>query len=148
MKTFPMTKSLYDFSELKRRQKQEKKEKEKAEKLAAAAAAQQEKQDKATVKKENDEDLDEHVRTSSFFFLLIEQCHEKTWFLDICKSKGAYQLLSFAFATWLVQSLYFLNQFFQVSIHLLWLYMRVYARTNNPKVWFSRDIAEIVVCPE
>ena len=64
---FLMTKFLYDFSELKRRQKQEKKEKEKAEKLAAAAAAQQEKQDKATVKKENDEDLDEHVRTSSVF---------------------------------------------------------------------------------
>ena len=47
--------------------------------------------------------------------------------LCICENKDADQLRgklisAFVFATWIVQSLYFLNPKFQASSHLLWLY--------------------------
>ena len=45
---------------------------------------------------------------------------------------------AFVFATWIVQSLYFLNPKFQVSSHLLWLYSPVCVRTwaETPKTGF------------
>ena len=52
---------------------------------------------------------------------------------SICENKGADQLpgntaqliSAFVFATWIVQSLYFLNPKFQASSHFLWLYSPV-----------------------
>ena len=50
----------------------------------------------------------------------------------ICENKEADQLAvtaklisAFVFATWIVQSIYFLNTKFQASSHLLWLYSPV-----------------------
>ena len=57
-----------------------------------------------------------------------EPCYEKNGFLYMRKKRrrSAAQLISaFVFATWIVQSLYFLNQKFQASSHLLWLYSPV-----------------------
>ena len=63
---------------------------------------------------------------------LIEPCREKTPFY-IWKNKAADQscavtaqlISAFVFATYVVQSLFFLNQVFQASNHLLWLYSPV-----------------------
>ena len=58
--------------------------------------------------------------------IIIEPGHEKTGFLHM-RNKDADQLCgnreadqrAFVFATWIVQSLYFLNPKFQASSHLL-----------------------------
>ena len=71
--------------------------------------------------------------------------HEKTCFLAYAKTKAkiscaaTMQLISaFVFATWIVQSLYFLNPKFQASSHLLWLYSPILCRTwsGTPKIGF------------
>ena len=55
------------------------------------------------------------------------------------------QLISvFVFATWLVQSLFYLNPNFQASSHLLWLYRPVCVR---PEDRFSHNEAHVIVTP-
>ena len=69
----------------------------------------------------------------------------------ICENKDADQLRgtaklisAFVFATWIVQSLYFLNPKFQASSHLEWLYSLVCVRPGqNPHFWFSHVGAHI-----
>ena len=63
--------------------------------------------------------------------MLIEP-HEKNWLFAYAKTKTQIscavtaQLISaFVFATWIVQSLFYLNQKFQASSHLPWLYSLV-----------------------
>ena len=68
--------------------------------------------------------------------------HEKTNVLPmrIPKLIGA-----FVFATWIVQSLYFLNTKFPASNHLQWLYSPVCVKPGqNPHCWFSHDVAHIL----
>ena len=43
----------------------------------------------------------------------------------ICENKDAELISAFVFATWIGQSLYFLNPKFQASSHLMWLYSPV-----------------------
>ena len=52
---------------------------------------------------------------------------------------------TFVFATWIVQSLFFLNPKFQASSHLLWLYSPVCVgpQVGNPEDWFSHNEAHI-----
>ena len=51
---------------------------------------------------------------------------------------------AFVFATWIVQSLFFLNPKFQASSNLLWLYSLVCVRPGRKaKCWFSHDAAQI-----
>ena len=53
---------------------------------------------------------------------------------------------AFVFATRIVQSLYFLNQKFQTSSHLLWLYSWfVSDLVGNPEDRFSHNVAHIMV---
>ena len=56
-----------------------------------------------------------------------EPCHEKAGFLHMRISFAVTTKLisAFVFATRIVQSLFFLNQKFQASSHLLWLHSRV-----------------------
>ena len=50
---------------------------------------------------------------------------------------------AFVFATWIVQSLYFLNPKFHASSHLLWLYSLVCVGPGQkPERWFSHDKAQ------
>ena len=59
------------------------------------------------------------------YVILYEPPHEKTGFSHMRKQRrrSAAQLISaFVFATWIVQSFFFLNPKFQDSNHLLWLY--------------------------
>ena len=52
---------------------------------------------------------------------------------------------AFVFATWIVQSLYFLNTKFQASSHLQWLHSLVCVRPGqNPHCWFSRVTAHLI----
>ena len=54
---------------------------------------------------------------------------------------------AFVFATWIVQSLYFLNLKFQASIYLL--YSLVCVRQGwKPECWFSHDAAHFTLFPE
>ena len=55
---------------------------------------------------------------------------------------------AFVFATRKVQSLYFLNQKFQISSHLLWLYASRFLRdqVRNPEDQFSHNEAQILQC--
>ena len=51
---------------------------------------------------------------------------------------------AFVFATWIVQSLYFLNAKFQASSHLQWRYSLVCVKPGqNPHCWFSRVEAQM-----
>ena len=53
---------------------------------------------------------------------------------------------AFAFATWIVQSLYFLNPKFSVSSHLLCLYSLVCVEpVRKPHYLFSHDAARTMV---
>ena len=62
----------------------------------------------------------EHDMTSSY-----ETHHEKTG-LCICENKDTDQLISaFVFATWIVQSFFYLNPKFQAYNYILWLYSLV-----------------------
>ena len=68
--------------------------------------------------------------------VIIESHHVKTEFLHICENKYAItaQLISaFVFAIRIVQSFY-LNPKFQVSSHLLWLY--IWVCVGHPKTGF------------
>ena len=73
-----------------------------------------------------------HFRSFHYYVIrstLFKPRREKTGFC-ICENKDADQLRgdavsAFVFATWIVQSLCFLNPKFQVSNHLLWLYSPV-----------------------
>ena len=52
---------------------------------------------------------------------------------------------AFVFATWIVQSLYFLNTKFQASSHLQWLYSLIYVRPGqNPHCWFPHVAAHFL----
>ena len=54
---------------------------------------------------------------------------------------------AFVFATYIVQSLCFLNTKFQASSHLVWLYSLVFVRPGRkPECWFSHDEAHLTVC--
>ena len=69
----------------------------------------------------------------------------------ICKTKAqisfavtAKLISAFVFATWIVQSLFFLNPKPQASSHLLCLYSSVCVRpVRKPHCWFSHDAAHI-----
>ena len=68
----------------------------------------------------------------------FEPHYEKIGFLHIRKTKtqiscavAAKLISTFAFATWIVQSLFFLNPKFQASSHLLWLYSPVCVRPGR-----------------
>ena len=55
---------------------------------------------------------------------------------------------AFVFATWIVQSLYFLNPKFQASTHRLWLYRSVCARpSRKPRRPISQNEAHIRPAP-
>ena len=83
--------------------------------------------------------LPENLGTSPY-----EPHHEKTGFFAYAKTKAQIscaliaQLISvFVFATWIVQSLYFLNPKFQASSHLLYLFSPLCVRTGGkPKTGF------------
>ena len=69
----------------------------------------------------------------------------------LCENKGADQLRSnceaelisaFVFATWIIQSLFFLNSKFQASSHLQWLHRPVCVRPGrDPEDQFSHVVA-------
>ena len=80
----------------------------------------------------------------------------KPFFFCICENKDADQLHStaklisaFVFATRIVQFLFYLNPKFQVSSHLLWLYLCtvrfVSDLVGNPEDLFSHNEAHIVL---
>ena len=77
--------------------------------------------------------------------VIYEPRYEKTFFFfAYAKTKTqisfvvtAKLISAFVFATWIVQSLYFLNPKFQASSHLLWLSSPVcVASGQNPKTGF------------
>ena len=80
--------------------------------------------------------------------LYLSRRHEKTGFLHMRKQRRRSALRlhrklisAFVFATWIVQSLYFLNPKFLVSSHLLWLYSPVcVGLVGDPEDRFS-DVA-------
>ena len=52
---------------------------------------------------------------------------------------------AFVFASWIVQSLYYLNPKFQASRHLLWRYRLVCVGPGRkPECWFSHDTAQML----
>ena len=81
---------------------------------------------------------------------LYKPRHEKTISYAKTKTQISFavttKLISaFVFATWIVQSLYFLNPKFQASCHLLWLYSLDYVGPGlKPECWFSHDTAHIL----
>ena len=84
------------------------------------------------------------------YYSIYELCHEKINVLhmqnkDAEELHGNRKLISaFVFATWIVQSLYFLNPKFQASSHPQWLYSFVCVRPGqNPRCWTSHDAAHI-----
>ena len=52
-------------------------------------------------------------------------CNQRLYLYGPRHEKTAKLISAFVFATWIVQSLYFLNPKFRVSSHLLWLYSPV-----------------------
>ena len=82
--------------------------------------------------------------------------HEKTGFLHMRNQsrRSAVQLISaFAFATYIVQSLFFLNPIFQASSHLLWLsslnyvgpYRKPKEQVSLRRLRFCFQISELIV---
>ena len=73
------------------------------------------------------------------------QCsvHAKTK-AQISLAVTAKLISAFVFASWIVQSLYFLNTKFQASSHLQWLYSLVCVGPGqNPHCWFSLVAAHL-----
>ena len=63
----------------------------------------------------------------------------------ICENKDAELISAFVFATWIGQSLYFLNPKFQASSHLMWLYSPVCVGPGRkPEDRFSHNEAQWV----
>ena len=74
-----------------------------------------------------------------------ESCHEKTKILHMQNSFPVTEkLITFVFATWIVQFFYFLNPKFRASSHLQCSYSLVCVRpVQKPDCWFSHDVAQI-----
>ena len=84
-------------------------------------------------------------------FHINEPRHEKSNFFHMRKQKtqisfavAAKLISAFVFATYIVQSLFFLNPKFQASSHLLELYSLVCVGPGRkPECWFSHDAAHL-----
>ena len=75
--------------------------------------------------------------------ILIEPRYVKTVFFAYAKTKTQISC-TVSFATWIIQSLYFLNTKFQATNHILWLYSPVCVGPGNTEDRFSCVVAHIL----